>query len=221
MTHEHQHAAPHDHAAPDPSLSPAQHWEQRYAGDERIWSGRVNATLAEVAGEFEPGTSIDLGCGEGGDVLWLAEQGWQARGLDISETAIGRARAEAAARGIESATFTATDLDAWQPEPDTADLVTASFFQSEVALERMEILRRAASAIRPGGHLVTISHAAPPSWADHHPAHMIDVRAEAKQLAQPAVDWAVEVAEERRRPAVGPDGAPGEHLDAVLVLRRR
>ena len=73
MTHEHQHAAPHDHAAPDPSLSPAQHWEQRYAGDERIWSGRVNATLAEVVGEFEPGTSIDLGSGEGGDVLWLAE----------------------------------------------------------------------------------------------------------------------------------------------------
>ena len=46
MTHEHRHAAPHDHAAPDPSLSPTQHWEQRYAGDERIWSGRVNATLA-------------------------------------------------------------------------------------------------------------------------------------------------------------------------------
>lgn len=221
MTAHHHHGA--GHAAEDPHahLSPTEYWEKRYSETERIWSGKVNASLAAVVGELTPGTAIDLGCGEGGDVLWLAEQGWQARGLDISETAIGRARAEAAARGIESATFTATDLDAWQPEPDTADLVTASFFQSEVALERVEILRRAASAIRPGGHLVTISHAAPPSWADHHPAHMIDVRAEAEQLAQPAVDWAVEVAEERRRPAVGPDGAPGEHLDAVLVLRRR
>jgi hypothetical protein len=55
----------------------------------------------------------------------------------------------------------------------------------------------------------------------HHSAHMIDVHAEAEQLAQPVADWAVEVAEERRRPAAGPDGAPGEHLDAVLVLRRR
>lgn len=221
MTHQHEHAAPHDHAAPDPSLSPAEHWEQRYAGDERVWSGRVNATLAEVVGKFEPGTSIDLGCGEGGDVLWLAEQGWQARGLDISETAVDRARAEAEARGLDNAIFTATDLSSWQPEPDSADLVTASFFQSEVALDRAAILQRAATALRPGGYLVTISHAAPPSWSDHHPAHMIDVHAEAEQLAQPVADWAVEVAEERPRPAVGPDGAAGEHLDAVLVLRRR
>ena len=217
----HQHRAPHDHVTADPSLSPAEHWEQRYSGQERIWSGHVNATLADVAGAFTPGTSIDLGCGEGGDVLWLAEHGWQARGLDISETAVGRANAEAEARGLDNAIFTATDLSTWQPEPDSADLVTASFFQSEVALDRTEILRRAASALRPGGYLVTISHAAPPSWSDHHPAHMIDVRAEAEQLAQPVADWAVEVAEDRTRPAVGPDGAPGEHLDAVLVLRRR
>jgi len=226
-THQHQHSAAHAHAhpAPDPSLSPAEHWEKRYGGQERVWSGRVNATLAEVVGGFEPGTSIDLGCGEGGDVLWLAEQGWQARGLDISETAVGRARAEADARGVDRATFTATDLDAWQPEPDTVDLVTASFFQSEVALERIEILHRAATALRPGGHLVTISHAAPPSWSDNPPAllleRMIDVRTEAEKLARPVEDWAVEVAEERRRPAVIPDGAPEEHVDAVLVLRRR
>ncbi|WP_193105555.1 bifunctional 2-polyprenyl-6-hydroxyphenol methylase/3-demethylubiquinol 3-O-methyltransferase UbiG [Brachybacterium sp. FME24] len=222
---EHQHGDTAEYRAAEPSLSPVEHWEQRYSGLERIWSGKVNATLADVVGEFEPGTSIDLGCGEGGDVLWLAEHGWQARGLDISETAVGRGRAEAAERGLEQATFAATDLDAWQPEPDSVDLVTASFFQSEVALERREILRRAASAIRPGGHLVTISHAAPPSWADHPPAHlierMIDVRTEAEQLARPVEDWAVEVAEERRRPAVSPDGAPGEHVDAVLVLRRR
>lgn len=221
MSDQHQHTATHDHIAPDPSLSPADHWEQRYAGQERIWSGQVNTTLADVAGSFSPGTSIDLGCGEGADVLWLTEQGWQAHGLDISATAVDRARAEASARGLDDASFSATDLSTWRPEPGSADLVTASFFQSEVALDRVSILRRAAAALRSGGHLVTISHAAPPSWADHHPAHMIDVRAEAEELAQPATEWAVEVAEERQRPADGPDGAPGEHLDAVVVLRRR
>lgn len=221
MAHEHQHAAPHDHTAADPSLSPTDHWEQRYADSERIWSGQVNATLAEVTADLTPGTAIDLGCGEGGDVLWLAEQGWIAHGLDISPTAVDRARSEASARGLEGASFTATDLDAWRPEPESADLVTASFFQSEVALDRVSILRRAAAALRPGGHLVTISHAAPPSWAEHHPAHMVNVRTEAEQLAQPAADWVVEVAEDRRRPAVSPDGTHGEHLDAVMVLRRR
>lgn len=221
MTHEHQHAAPHDHAAPDPSLSPAQHWEQRYAGDERIWSGRVNATLAEVVGEFEPGTSIDLGCGEGGDVLWLAEHGWHARGLDISTTAVARARDEAAARGLDHATFTAVDLDAWQPEPRTVDLVTASFFQSSVALDRLAILRRAATAVRPGGRLVIVSHAAPPSWAKDHPAPMVSVAEDAAALDLPEEEWSIEVCEDRPRAAVSPDGTPGQHLDGVLVMRRR
>ena len=220
MTAHHAHG-PAPHAQPDPSLSPAEHWEQRYSGSERVWSGTVNGTMAQGVAELEPGISIDLGCGEGGDVLWLAEQGWTARGLDISASAIERARAEAAARGLEQALFTATDLSAWQPEAESVDLVTASFFQSNVALERTRILREAAAAVRPAGHLVIISHAAPPSWAKDHPAPMLSAREECEQLALPPEEWAVEIAEDRPRPGVGPDGAPGEHLDAVLVLRRR
>lgn len=223
----HQHGAAHQHGAgpapadPHAHLSPTEYWEKRYSDSARIWSGNVNATTAAVVAELPPGVALDLGCGEGGDVLWLAEQGWQARGLDISATAIERARAEADARGLENAMFTATDLEAWQGEPESVDLVTASFFQSNVALERTLILRRAAAAVRPAGHLVIISHAAPPSWAKDHRAPMLSAREEYEQLALPPEDWAVEIAEDRPRPAVGPDGAPGEHLDAVLVLRRR
>src|SRR5690625_1329788 len=121
--------------------------------------------MTSIVGEFPPGRAIDLGCGEGGDVLWLAEQGWQAHGLDISTVAIDRARSEAAARGLERATFTAADLSTWHPEPDSVELVTAAFFQSHAALDRIEILRRAATAIRPSGHLVVISHAQPPPWS--------------------------------------------------------
>ncbi|MEE1618654.1 class I SAM-dependent methyltransferase [Brachybacterium sp. J153] len=223
MTRQHQHAhAPGHPAAPGtPPLSPTAHWEQRYAESDRVWSGKVNATTASVVAAFTPGEAIDLGCGEGGDVLWLAEHGWTAQGLDISPTAVGRARAEAEARRLATATFAATDLEAWEPEPSSADLVTASFFQSDVALERTAILRRAATVLRPGGHLVLVSHAAPPSWASDHPARMIGSREEVEQLALPAAEWEVVTCEDRPRPAVGPDGAPGEHLDAVVVLRRR
>ena len=216
----HQHA-PHAHAEPDPDLSPTEYWEQRYSGSGRIWSGKANRTTAEIVSALTPGHAIDLGCGEGGDVLWLAEQGWEAHGLDISATAVGRARDEAAARGLTAATFDAVDLDAWEPEPASVDLVTASFFQSDVALDRTAILRRAMTALRAGGHLVLVSHAAPPSWGADHPARMVDVQEEAAQLAQPEAEWEVVAAENRPRPAVAPDGSAGEHLDAVLVLRRR
>jgi len=217
VTHAHAPA----HAEPDPDLSPTEYWEQRYSGSERVWSGKVNATMASVVAELAPGMAIDLGCGEGGDVLWLAEQGWTALGLDISTVAVGRAREQAAARRLGGASFEAVDLDAWEPEPDSIDLVTASFFQSNVALDRTAILRRAMTALRPGGRLVTVSHAAPPSWAKDHPAKMVSVQDEAAQLGGSAEEWEVELAEERPRAATAPDGSAGEHLDAVLVLRRR
>ena len=223
MTEHHHasHAHSPAHAEPDPDLSPTEYWEQRYSGSERVWSGKVNATMASVVAELSPGTAIDLGCGEGGDVLWLAEQGWTALGLDISATAVGRARDEAAARGLDGASFEAVDLDAWEPEPASVDLVTASFFQSNVALDRTAILRRAMTALRPGGRLVSVSHAAPPSWARDHPATMVSVQDEAAQLVRSAKEWEVELAAERPRAATAPDGSAGEHLDAVLVLQRR
>ena len=216
----HQHGAD-DHADPHTHLSPTDSWEQRYAGSERIWSGKVNATLASVVRDFTPGDSIDLGCGEGGDVLWLAEQGWRAQGLDISATAVGRAREEAAARGLDSASFTATDLSAWRPEPDSADLVTASFFQSNVELDRIAILRTATSALRPGGHLVVISHAAPPPWAGEHRPQMLSARDDAAELDLPSHEWTIEAADERSRPSTGPDGQHAELIDTVLVAQRR
>ncbi|WP_193105049.1 hypothetical protein [Brachybacterium sp. FME24] len=37
----------------------------------------------------------------GGDVLWRAERGWDALSLDVSPTAVDRAREAAAARGLE------------------------------------------------------------------------------------------------------------------------
>ena len=218
MSSHHDHG---DHERGDPNMSPTDYWEQRYADSTRIWSGKVNATLAAVAREFTPGDSIDLGCGEGVDVLWLAEQGWRAHGLDISATAVGRAREEAAARGLENASFTATDLSAWRPDPDSADLVTASFFQSNVELDRIAILRTAASALRSGGHLVVISHAAPPPWAGKKGPQMLSARDDAAQLDLPSDEWIIEEADERSRPASGPDGQHTELIDAVLVVRRR
>lgn len=205
------------------------HWEQHYAGAAPVWSGQVNATLAAAIAPFAPGRSIDLGSGEGGDVLWLAERGWDALGLDVSPTAVDRAREAAAAAELKgSARFEQCDLTRWRPTVDSCELVTASFFHSRIALERTQILRRAAGAITVGGHLVLVSHAAPPPWAaaHHHegPAghheDMLTAQEEATELALPADSWALEVAEQRQRDATGPDGQHGHLEDSLLVLRR-
>lgn len=227
----------------DDDLTPLQHWEQRYAGADAVWSGKVNPTLACALERLTPGRSLDLGCGEGADVIWLAERGWDALGLDLSPTAVERARAAAVARGLSrepgdaqqrlpsardertgTARFEQCDLTEWNPEAGTFDLVTASFFHSRAALARTEILRRALDAVAPGGHLVVLSHAAPPPWAtalhSHHDP-MLTAREEYEQLAPDPQQWVLDVAEQHEREVTDPDGAPAHLEDSLLVLRRR
>src|SRR4051794_16514455 len=107
------------------SATPAEFWEERYAGAGRVWSGKPNAVLSDVAGFLRPGSALDLGCGEGADAIWLGEQGWEVLGVDISPTAVARGREEAARRGLVRVRFEAHDLALWNP-PIAFDLVTAS-----------------------------------------------------------------------------------------------
>jgi SAM-dependent methyltransferase len=218
--------ARHEHAGE----APAEHWERRYTEHGQLWSGRVNTVLADIAAGLTPGTALDLGCGEGADVIWLAEHGWQATGVDISATAIGRGQAAATAAGVaERATFVTADLSTltlgaggYPAMADPFDLVTASFLHSTVELPREDILRRATGWVRSGGHLLITAHAAPPPWHPHahedrgFPTPEEDV---ATLGLDPQV-WEVVLAETRPRLAVGPDGQDA-HLDDSVVLVRR
>ncbi|GEK80484.1 class I SAM-dependent methyltransferase [Agrococcus baldri] len=206
------------------SGSAAEFWEARYADADRIWSGHVNGVLADVAGSLAPGSALDLGCGEGGDALWLAQQGWTVTGVDLSPTAIERARAAAAAAGIPPASLRleAADLAAWSP-PEAYDLVSASFLQSPVLLPREEILRRATGFVAPGGRLLVVAHAGAPSWADPDIAHSHDFPAPALDLAALELDpaqWETLLCETRERAVRAPDGSPGTLADSVVLVRR-
>ncbi len=198
-----------------------QHWEDRYAERERIWSGRVNAHLAEIAAPLTPGRALDLGCGEGGDSLWLAEHGWQVLGVDISETALGRASAEASARGLtERVRFVQTNLSETFPE-GTFDLVSAQFLQSLVHLDRERIFSAATAAIAPGGVLIIVDHGAAPPWAQHIHDHVFPTAEEvlaSLNLEEP--QWDRLHVGSVERDAVGPDGQAGRLLDNLIVLRR-
>ena len=215
------------------SETPKAFWEERYSGSERVWSGRVNATLAAIVESLPVGRSLDLGCGEGGDVLWLAQRGWDATGVDLSETAIARATRTAAAHGLGSASFVAADLADWAQGSKSVeyDLITASFFQSPVALPRAQILRAAAHRVAPGGHLVLVAHAAPPSWAAHEhggaggrghgPQDFPLPESELAALALDPARWEVLAADVRERVTTAPSGSPATLLDSVVVARRR
>jgi ubiquinone/menaquinone biosynthesis C-methylase UbiE len=200
----------------------AEHWNERYSGPEHAWSGQPNVALVDVVGALPPHRAIDLGCGEGADALWLAEQGWQVTGVDVSVNAIDRAKAEASSRGLTGLKWLVTDVADWEPEPASADLVTASFLHSKAPLDRDDALRKAARAVASGGHIFVLAHATTPPWARHsHFAHAaLPTLDEELQLLTSEGDWTQVVAEVRRRTVTGPDGEPAELDDLIVLLKR-
>ena len=221
MPHHHTHP---DH--PDADADATTFWEEKY-GSTDIWSGRPNHMLVDLAGDLAPGRALDLGCGEGGDALWLADRGWTVTGLDISPTALARADEAAQRAGLRERThWVAADLadPASLAAVGTVDLVNACFLQTPLDFPRAEVLRRAADLVAPGGHVLVVAHAAAPPWADI-PDELLDgfptPEGELADLDLAPEEWEVLVADVRERPATGPDGEHAVLLDSVVLARRR
>jgi SAM-dependent methyltransferase len=198
-------------------------WDQRYGERERIWSGRVNVRLAEVVEPLKPGRALDLGCGEGGDAIWLAEHGWSVVASDVSATALQRAAQEARDRNLlERIDFQQHDLSESLPDGEF-DLVSAQFLHSPIELDRPGVLRRAADAVANGGLLVIVDHAAPPPWASrlNHDHEFPSAKEVVDGLKLDDSEWTRLRMEAVGREATGPDGESGTLLDNVIVLRRR
>jgi SAM-dependent methyltransferase len=198
-------------------------WEQRYAESDRVWSGRVNVRLAEVVSPLPAGHALDLGCGEGADACWLAEHGWTVVAVDISDTALQRATAAAEAKGLaDRIEFVQHDLSESFPD-GTFDLISAQFLHSMIPFDRPRLLRRAATAVRPGGVLLIVDHAGPPPWPsklDHH-HHEFPSAEEVIGALDLGDDWERVRADTAQRKAEGPDGEIWPWIDNVIVLRRR
>jgi SAM-dependent methyltransferase len=225
--HDHHPTAPDQHAdhrgAPDwpDTTDPQEFWDGMYESRDKVWSGRPNAALVDELSGATPGRALDLGCGEGGDAIWLAEQGWTVLGVDVSRTALERTAAHARERGVtDRIELEHHDLAESFPE-GSFDLVSAPFFQSPLEFPREQILRRALRSIAAGGQLLIISHAEAPSWAPDAAKHVHfpTVDETLRELALDD-DWVVETAETRARATTGPDGEPAELLDLVVRVRR-
>ena len=198
-------------------------WEQHYGADERIWSGRANATLVDVVQDLTPGTALDLGCGEGGDAVWLALRGWQVTAVDVSPTALRRTDEHAAQAGVaDRVTTERHELGRTFPD-GTWDLVSCAFLHSPVELAREDVVRRASAAVAPGGLLVVVGHAGAPSWAPaEHAAHarFPTPQEVLDDLRLPEEAWRTERVGLVPRTATGPQGQTGHLEDSLVVVRR-
>lgn len=109
---------------------------------------------AEGAGELgepgRPGVVVDLGCGLGSEVGYLAGRGWRGLGVDLSAAALGRARA-----GHPEVPFARADVTRLPVRAGAADLILdRGCFHYLDAVGRAGYASEAARVLRPGGRLL-------------------------------------------------------------------
>jgi thioredoxin reductase/SAM-dependent methyltransferase len=211
-------------AAARPSANQAD-WDHRYRGDQ-MWSGNPNGTLVNETGGLTPGRALDVGAGEGGDALWLAEQGWSVTASDISQRALARLAAEADRRGagVECHHADANALDAF--EAGAFDLVSAQYASIPRTPDDRAI-RNLLNAVAPGGTLLVVSHDLDPMRAPidtlahsrpFDPDAYVRVDDFASALASSPA-WDIEVHEKRPRPAGA--ASASHHVDDIVLRARR
>jgi trans-aconitate 2-methyltransferase len=111
--------------------------------------------LLDRAGSLEGATIVDVGCG-GGDVTFALVQRAGANGrvlgIDLDETKLAAARADAASRGLDNVRFEAVDVTKRWPVKD-ARLVYARFILTHLK-NPLELLEQAMTALAPGGMII-------------------------------------------------------------------
>lgn len=195
-----------------------EYWEQRYGQGDKIWSGRPNARLVEVVEPLPAGSALDLGCGEGGDAVWLAARGWRVTAVDISQTALDRAAAAARAAGL-TIDLQRYDLAVSFPQ-GSYDLVSAQFLQTPLEFPRTEVLQSAARAVAPGGLLLIVEHANMPPWSAHHHEQLPTAAETLGSLELDRAQWTVVRADSPQR-EVTHDDQTATIADNVIAVRRR
>ncbi len=131
-------------------------WDRRYEDSELVWTATPNRFLVSEVEGIEPGGALDVGCGEGRNAVWLAEQGWRVTGVDFSEVGLAKARRLADARGV-GVEWVLADLRSYRPAGGTYDLVVVLYLHLP-ADERRAVHAAAARALRPGGVLLVVGH---------------------------------------------------------------
>lgn len=131
-------------------------WNKRYADKELVWTADPNRFLVAEVARMQPGRALDLGCGEGRNAVWLAEQGWQVTAVDFSGIGLDKARRLAASRNVQ-VTWVLADVTDYRPQPPAYDLVLLCYLQLP-APERRRVLACARNTLASYGTLLYIGH---------------------------------------------------------------
>ena len=136
------------------STDTPQFWNEMWSDIEDCGSGS-DEILADQVERLTPGRALDIGCGTGGNAVWLAKHGWQVTALDYSEVAIEKGRRLASEQGAD-VEFVVADVSTHRPRGEY-DLITCFYIQL-FRHQRANMLAKMSEALAPGGTFLFVSH---------------------------------------------------------------
>jgi len=122
-------------------------WNRRYATGEYIYGKEPLTFLKEKLDVLVQGKALVLAMGEGRNAVFLAGNGFDVDGCDISVKAIEKAKLFARESGVTLNAFVA-DLDEYKVPADTYDLITCFYYTQR------DLIPQIKEGLRKGGMVI-------------------------------------------------------------------
>ena len=196
----------------------AEHWNERYRagsgplGAQSIrrmehYADHIDTLREQIVGAGQQPRALDIACGAGGTLSWLAQRGWHVFGVDVSEEALSLANNRIRDAGLEAfCTLIHADLDDWRPESRSMHLITQFYFLDRTLLPVI------GEATLPGGLLIleTMNQHRLSTRPQTNPAHLLN---DGELLAM-AESWGWQVIEYTT-------SGPGQRYPTDTIILRR
>jgi len=145
-------------------------WNKRYESEDSYLGEHPSLFLANEIERIKllaPGNkALDIACGEGRNSVFLAQNGFDVTGLDISDTGLSKAAARAGAEGVE-VNFRLVDLEHYEINEQYDLILNFNFLLRDLIPSEVR-------ALKPGGLLLfdTILES-PQLLTTHNPAYLL------------------------------------------------
>lgn len=129
------------------------YWNRKFSDRKTEFRREPSPLLMDAIRDRKPGDAVDLGMGDGRNTIFLAQRGWNATGVDLSDVGVGQAKARATQVGARI-TAIVDSLDHYQLGTNRWDLIAVFYAHAWYQLTRPDSTNRMLAALKPGGLLV-------------------------------------------------------------------
>ncbi len=138
-------------------------WNNKFSDPKTEFKRAPSPLLVEAIRGRRPGRALDLGMGEGRNTIYLAQQGWQTTGVDLSDVAVAQAKTRAAQMHV-TLTPIVDDLEHYELGKSKWDLIALFYMHAWYNGTRPASAARILAALKPGGLLVIEGFSGPETF---------------------------------------------------------